>query len=161
MMKERNMLPFRINCEGYIIDGKGNILALDSGKGYIIFPGGGIDENETPEEGMAREIFEETGAIVTNISKLAVLKIIWGQKWAKTEKQKKRYELFQGDEMHFFKGFIKEFKNNSFQEDDYWKGKKLMPIKEVIEIIENSKPFSKDEEKYRETQIKLLKEILI
>ncbi|MEK6934354.1 MAG: NUDIX domain-containing protein [Nanoarchaeota archaeon] len=160
MKKERSNLPFRINCEGYFTDSKGNILAYDTGKGYIVFPGGGVNNNESPEEGLIRETFEETGAIVGDLSKLGVLKIVWWPEWAKTKEQKKRYELFQGEEMHFFKGFIKEFKNSNLKEKDHWKGDKLMPIKEVIWLIEKNKPFSKGEKEYREAQLMFLKNLL-
>ncbi len=50
----RNNLPFRKNCEGYFIK-ENKILAKDSGKGYLIFPGGGIEENESPEEAIIKK----------------------------------------------------------------------------------------------------------
>ena len=71
------------------------ILAKDSGKGYIMFPGGGIDNNEDLHIGMQRETKEETGMTPRNMSKLGVLRIIWGPDWAKTEKQQKRLNNFK------------------------------------------------------------------
>ncbi len=159
MEKERSNLPFRINCEGYFIDNKKNILAHNTKKGYIVFPGGGVNKNESPKEALIRETFEETGAIVENLTKLDVLKIVWSKNWAKTKEQKKRYKLFQGDEMHFFKGFIKEFKNNIEKRKDYWKGNKLMPVKGVIKLIEKDKLSNENEKGYREFQLKFLKDL--
>ncbi len=41
------------------------------GKHYFVFPGGGADEGETPEEAAVREMEEETGLRVTVRRKLA------------------------------------------------------------------------------------------
>lgn len=84
MKYSRGSLPFRKNCEGYFVDDKGRILAQDSGKGYIIFPGGGVNEDETPERGLLREAFEETGVVIEGkLKKLGVLHIIWGKDFIK------------------------------------------------------------------------------
>ena len=88
MMENRNRLPFRINCEGYFIDNDRNILAKNSSEGFLVFPGGGVDNNEKIEDAIFRETLEETGAIAVNLEKIGELKFIWGENWAKTEKQK-------------------------------------------------------------------------
>ena len=152
---ELSKLPFRKNCEGYFIDKKGNLLAKDSGKGYLIFPGGGVEQNESIEDAMKRETLEETGAKVTNLNKCGELKIIWEKDWAITEKQRQRYQKYQGDEMHFFKGMITSF-NKIIQQEDSWEGKKLIPLKEVISFLEQQNSPQKE---YREMQLKLLKEL--
>lgn len=41
------------------------------GKHYFVFPGGGVDEGETPEQAAVREMEEETGLRVTVQCKLA------------------------------------------------------------------------------------------
>lgn len=156
---ERKNLPFRINCEGYFLDSKGNIIAKES-NGIILFPGGGVDKNEEVTEAMIREIKEETGAIVKNIKKVGVIKIVWGPNWAKTEKQKFRYTAFQGEEMHFFIGDIESFEEPEIKEEDFWDGNKLMNISEVIKKIEEEAPFDEDIKEYREAQLKFLKEII-
>jgi len=155
---DRKDLPFRINCEGYFLDGKGNILAKESGE-LVLFPGGGIGENEKISEAMIRETKEETGAIVNNIKELGVIKIVWGSNWAKTEKQKSRYKIFQGDEMYFFIGEIESFEEPEIKEEDFWNGNKLMNINEVINKIGAKAPFDESIKNYRETQLKLLKKI--
>ncbi len=156
---ERKNLPFRINCEGYFLDGKGNIIAKES-NGLILFPGGGIDKNEEITNAMVRETKEETGAIVSGIRKLGVMNIVWDPSWAKTEKQKNRYEIFQGDEMHFFTGNINCFEDPEVKEEDFWDGNKLMNIKEVIKKIEKKAPFDEDIREYREAQLRFLKKIV-
>lgn len=151
----RSTLPFRKNTEGYFLDHKGNLLAQHKNN-YLSFPGGGVDEKETPSQAIIREAFEETGAKINNLKQIGKLKFIWGKDWAKTEKQRKRYKIFQGEEMHFFTGDILNFENPSILEEDFWKGDKLIPINEAIKIIESGKPFSKDIKEYREMQLKFL-----
>ncbi len=157
-MNKRNSLPFRKNCEGYFLNEEGKILAKDSGKEFIMFPGGGADSGEILEDAMIRETKEETGVIVEDIVKIGVLKIVWSPDWAKTDKQKARYEKFQGDEMHFFKGKASESKEE-LNEEDSWQGEKFMEVKEVIKLIEKFRPFDEDIEEYREAQLRFLKSL--
>lgn len=58
---DRSKLPYRKNCEGYLICKDGKVVVRDTGKGYLEFPGGGVDENEKPEEALKREAFAEAG----------------------------------------------------------------------------------------------------
>jgi len=159
MNQDRNKLPFRKNTEGYFVDEENNILAQDSGKGYVLFPGGGIEQNEDPAMAMIRETEEETGYSVANIKELGTTHLEWGQDWAKTEKQKIRYQQFKGDEMHFFFGKVKKVDSSRLvhKEEDVWSGNKFMPISKAINIIEQSKPFSSDISEYRNAQLKFLK----
>lgn len=152
-------LPYRKNCEGYLLDGKGNIVARDTGKGYIEFLGGGVNENETPEQALIRESREEIGVIIKgNLKKLGVLHFLWGKNWAKTKKQKERYRKFKGEEMHFFIGEVKRI-DISLKKEDSWDGNNLIPIKNVIKSIERNKPFPKNMRKYYDFQLKFLKKI--
>ncbi len=154
-MNSRNHLPFRRNTEGYFLDKDNNILAQISKECYLIFPGGGIEEQETPEQGIIRETFEETGAILEEpVESLGKLKIIWDKQWAKTEKQKKRYAQYQGDETYFFFGRIKEFREQEKQEDT-WQGEKLMSLEKAIKILKSNN----DQSVYRKKQLVCLKEI--
>ena len=156
-MENRKDLPFRINCEGYFLNSEGKILAKNSGKGFIMFPGGGVDSDEDIEKAMIRETEEETGMAPTNLKKIGTLRIIWGEDWVKTEKQKNRYGEFQGDEMHFFTGNVNETGKES-DEEDFWQGEKFMEIQEVIDFIEKTRPFDKSVKEYREMQLKYLGE---
>jgi len=132
---DRTNLPFRRNCEGYLICKDGQIISRDTGKGYLEFPGGGVDENETPEQALAREAYEEAGVILFgNFKKIKVINFIWGKDWAKTEKQKERYNQYKGEEMHFFIGRVKEVDSNTAE----WKGRISMRINEAIEAIEKT-----------------------
>lgn len=157
-MEERDKLPFRINCEGYFIK-EGKILAKDSGKGFIMFPGGGVDNGEDLHSAMTRETKEETGILPKNLKHLGVLKIVWGPDWAKTDKQKMRYQQFQGDEMHFFEGFAGGEMSIS-KEEDAWNGRKFLRLLDVINILEKSRPFDESVKEYRETQLRFLRALL-
>lgn len=154
---DRKKLPFRKNCEGYFTDGDGRVLARDSGKGHLLFPGGGVDDGEDVKRALIRETFEETGAIVKNLKKIGELKFIWGENWAKTEKQKKRYEKYNGEDMHFFVGEIEGFEEPERKEEDFWEGERLMDIKRAIKIIESGIPFDEEIREYREIQLKILR----
>ncbi|MEK6952970.1 MAG: NUDIX domain-containing protein [Nanoarchaeota archaeon] len=154
----RSRLPFRKNCEGYFYDKNLNILAKLM-NGIFVFPGGGVYDGENVEHAIIRETFEETGAVIKNLRKIGELKFIWGQNWFKTEKQQERYRQYQGEDMHFFIGEIIEFNESEKMGEDYWMGKKLIPIEKAIEIIEAGKPFNKNIEEYREIQLKFLRAI--
>lgn len=157
-MPSRSELPFRDNCEGYFLDQKGHILCQDSGKGYLLFPGGGIEPGEPAEKAILRETLEETGAVVTNLVFLGMLKVRWGPTWAKTEKQRQRYHQYQGDEMHFFTGTLVYF-DTLQSEEDSWGGQKLMPLQEAITFLERQ-PHTPEEQAYRAAQLQYLKSLV-
>lgn len=157
----RTNLPYRENCEGYFLYKDKYIVAKDTGKGFIVFPGGGVDEGETPKDALLRESMEEAGIVCKReLQEVDLLYFDWGSDWAKTEKQKSRYNQFRGEEMHFFIGEVDEFVEPKGDSSDAWLGEKYLPIKEVIDIIEKEKPFSKDIEEYRTIQLKHLKALL-
>ncbi|WP_369374085.1 NUDIX domain-containing protein [Promicromonospora sp. Populi] len=57
-------LPLRLQCRGLVVDAEDRILlvahAIDEGTLWI-GPGGGVEEGETREEGLRRELLEEVG----------------------------------------------------------------------------------------------------
>lgn len=62
------MIGNRTRATALIIQ-DGNILLIhriNNGEEYWVFPGGGIEEGETPEEAVVREVKEETGLIFFN-----------------------------------------------------------------------------------------------
>lgn len=157
-MKNRSKLPFRKNCEGYFICKNGKIIAQDTKKGYLEFPGGGVDENESPKDALIREAYEEAGVVLEGeLKKVGQLNFVWGENWAKTEKQKNRYKNFQGEEMHFFIGKVKKLVCPKGDECEAgWQEEVEMGIDDVIKFIENEKPFDEEIREYRKLQLKFL-----
>jgi ADP-ribose pyrophosphatase YjhB (NUDIX family) len=64
---------FRPSAYGIIINGKKVVTLRNKGNGKIWFPGGGIEIGEKIEDGLRREIDEETG-IEVKIKKLLLVK---------------------------------------------------------------------------------------
>jgi 8-oxo-dGTP pyrophosphatase MutT (NUDIX family) len=155
----RENLPYRKNCEGYLVLGD-SIIARDTEYGYIDFPGGGVNEQEDIKEALKREAFEEAGVILEgDLKEVGIIKTIWPLDWAKNEKQKKRFEQYKGDEMHFFIGKVKELTEprGDAEEEGWDVNERLMPIKKAIKIIESYKPFPKELEEYYNYKLKVLK----
>ncbi len=74
-------VKFAISLKAIVLDAKGNLLIIRRSKddytrpnGWDI-PGGGLNENEDPRQGIQREIKEETGLDVTNIEILDTIPI--------------------------------------------------------------------------------------
>jgi 8-oxo-dGTP pyrophosphatase MutT (NUDIX family) len=92
----RENLPLRKNCEGYLLSDDGKIVARLTNEGYIEFPGGGVDEGENILDAIQREAYEEAGVELSDLDLIYKLEFIWGDDWAQTEKQRKRFTKFRG-----------------------------------------------------------------
>jgi 8-oxo-dGTP pyrophosphatase MutT (NUDIX family) len=60
---------FREAVRGIILDGRKLLMIYSPVNGDYKFPGGGVDDGETYEQALIREIKEETGAMVASIDK--------------------------------------------------------------------------------------------
>lgn len=156
MEKNRDELPFRKNCEGYFVNDDNEILAKIMPFG-LIFPGGGVESFESADSAMLRETLEETGAIISNLKFIKSEKLIWSKDWAKTQKQKSRYEQFKGDEMFFFTGNIENFQPIVENEEDTWTGEKLMKLSEVLELLKQKE--KREPCEYTRHQINILEDL--
>lgn len=66
MNRQRTLL--RVSCKCAIFSPSGNkVLLADYGREGYGLPGGHVDENETPDNAMRRELNEEIGADVENL----------------------------------------------------------------------------------------------
>ena len=59
---------YRISVKGLVVDETGRFLMVKDDDGWWELPGGGLEHGETAEEGVRREIDEETGLVITYIS---------------------------------------------------------------------------------------------
>lgn len=136
---DRSELPYRPIAECYLVydnDGNKELIAQNHGH-YIMFPGGGIDEGETPEQAAKREIEEEVGLILEKDPVVVTeVKWDWMPEWASNEKRKKRYEQFRGEHVYMLTGVIKKRKEATATEEegDKWSGNISMPFDELIKI---------------------------
>jgi len=157
---DRSDLPFRQNTEGFLFTPDGKILARLSDEGYLVFPGGGVEPGETPAQAFLREAREETGAVIKGpLESAGILKLLWGPSWAQTEKQRNRYQQYQGDELYFFIGQIDHIEEQELPEADYWSGDKLIPLRDALLQLRRGEPYPDDIAEYREFQIAMLEQI--
>jgi len=61
---------YRVSVKALIVNDEGKLLLAKESDGTWDFLGGGLDHNEDPAVALKREIHEETGLQVTNISLL-------------------------------------------------------------------------------------------
>lgn len=62
--KHKNFSKICVGCRGIVIKDSHILISHEVNTDYYLIPGGGLEDNETPEECCAREIREETGYIV-------------------------------------------------------------------------------------------------
>lgn len=73
-----NLYTERRAVRGIVFDSKQNLVLLHSKKiGYHKIPGGGIEEGEEVIDALRREITEEVGCVVKNISELGIVEEYW------------------------------------------------------------------------------------
>ena len=119
--------------------------------------GGGIDPGETPEKASRRELREEVGAKLSKIQWIGKIQWSWFPEWAAIPKRKQRYQEFQGEEVHFLVGKASSFTEPTSNEDDEWKGNKLMSIKRAINIVSSTLPDEHPNAKqYKRSQLMIL-----
>lgn len=158
-MVERDFLPYGKNCEGYFLCSDGSLIARDTGKGFLELPGGGVDRDEDVAQALLREAFEEAGVLADTVKHIDTLTFLWDANWAKTEKQKKRYLQFKGEEMCFFFGKVKKLVDppgDPVTGEPGWKGDPRMSIEQAISVINSARPFTKDVKVYRLKQLEIL-----
>ncbi|HTH72380.1 MAG TPA: NUDIX hydrolase [Candidatus Pristimantibacillus sp.] len=60
---------YRVSVKGLVIDETGRFLLAKEDNGQWELPGGGLEHGEDPIDGLRREIHEETGLVITEVSK--------------------------------------------------------------------------------------------
>lgn len=59
---------YRTSVKALILDDEGRFLLQRESNGKWEMPGGGLDHGETVEEGLRRELMEESGLVITNMA---------------------------------------------------------------------------------------------
>lgn len=62
--QHKSSTEIRVGCRGIVIKDSLILISHEVNTDYYLIPGGGLEDNETPEECCAREVCEETGYIV-------------------------------------------------------------------------------------------------
>lgn len=153
---DRTKLPYRPVAECYLVhDGK--LIAQDHGH-YIMYPGGGIDDGETPEEAGRREVEEEVGIKLDgDLIPITTVEWDWMPEWANNEKRKARYAQFRGERVHFLIGKIKSIEKATSDEGDAWKGEISMDFDKLLELHDKYSAADNPNTKcYRSTQKALI-----
>ncbi len=157
----RMELPYRKNCEGYFLYKDRYVIAQDTGLGYIEFPGGGVDGDDVADA-MRREATEETGAVIADLAEYELIYFDWGPTWAKTDKQKMRYQQFRGEEMHLFTGVVTDLNEPTGDLESGepgWPGERFIDKDELIQSIEAMRPFTPEMYDYHEKQLEILRSL--
>lgn len=68
----------RIACRGILVQGSSILLSYETNTDQWFVPGGGLEENETPEECCIREMREETGCAVSIIRPYVTVEEYYG-----------------------------------------------------------------------------------
>ena len=73
MLNSRTLLPstfYRVTSRALIFDNQAQLVVVQDKAGGWQLPGGGLEHDETFDECLAREVMEELGVAVTNISNI-------------------------------------------------------------------------------------------
>lgn len=136
---------------------KDNKIILGNEKGIYQFPGGHLEEGETLEECIKREIKEETGILLTNEIKSPFIKTSsYIRNWPEEGKIRKN---------EFYYYIIKTDKNINLENTNYTEEEKEnnftleeIPLENVIETLEKNIPNNKKNISITPNMIRIIKE---
>ena len=134
-MPDRKHLPFRQKTELFLLFGTNKVVAQDREK-YIMFPGGGVEPNESIIKAGRREAREEAGAVLDGgLKHVVTVDFVWHPEWASNPKRKERYAKYQGERVHIMIGKCKSLGKQDDIEDA-WKGARTMSISKCLKMLD-------------------------
>jgi 8-oxo-dGTP pyrophosphatase MutT (NUDIX family) len=146
-------LPLRYRVEIIIIKDNQILLTIvppyppTVTKSYFNFPGGGIEQGNTPEETVRKECLEEVGIKVKNIQKIDMEPFIQThqqafQKKTTSDRINQRGQQYSGYHTTFYVANYDKIDKRLYGSDDDEMIYKFVPFKEAINImVEQSKNF--------------------
>jgi len=163
-MRDPSILPYRPTAEAWMLDDDDKLLAqiVDTGdKSYLSTPGGGIDEGEEAEEGLRRELIEETGVDPKELELHGKVDWDWSDKWPVTGKQKKRYQQFRGEAAHIFTGEIGAIGEATSQEGDAWDELPRVELEDALQkVLDEDTGGDEHMANYRSAQVQAIKSLM-
>lgn len=104
-MIDKSNLVYRKKASGIVINGAGNFLLIqkhDYGEQHWDFPGGGIEEGETAEQTLLRELEEELGTNKFKILEKSTIKNQYEYPDFVIERDMKKGKNFRGQQVEQF-----------------------------------------------------------
>jgi 8-oxo-dGTP pyrophosphatase MutT (NUDIX family) len=142
LSSKRLALPYRIVTIGFIAMEDGSIISdivrnhKTKKEDFVNFPGGGVDEGETPQQGFIRELLEETGVVANKLKLEKRVQWDWPPEWAQTDKQRKRYKEFRGEDVYIFSGTVSSMSKATSKEGDAWDVLHTNTLSEIVTELE-------------------------
>lgn len=115
---------FRIRSEAVVYNDSGILCIYEDG--YILFPGGGTDQGETPLQGVLREAIEEADTKLLDIKECGKLTAVW-------DRDNPLDPDYIGEVTHFFTAFNGGTLGTEHRDRENFEVK---PFNEVIAFIE-------------------------
>ncbi|MHB8566475.1 MAG: 8-oxo-dGTP diphosphatase [Nitrososphaerales archaeon] len=129
------------------------------GEGFWNAPGGKIELAETPERAAVREIFEETGLILSDLEKFGELEFYFGEEKKKPDWTAVVFKTstFKGELRKSEEGILRWFKAENFPLDQMWEDDRYwLPLLFRGVRFNGSFRFTSDSKKIISHEIKMI-----
>lgn len=101
-------------------------------KGFWTLPGGGLEDNESFEEGLKREIYEETGLINFELKNCVLSRVVYLDIEKGRQAFYERYYLVKTNSEEIKTEGLTDYEINVIKEYKWWSIEEIKETKEVI-----------------------------